>query len=138
VTRWRVTGKRRGRTWLESRAVLVSYYVYKGAGPIFQGGVAFSLLLIFRVKYTLLLRASSNPLARLLQPTNVLLYIYQLVVRLTLYARLLTLLWPRNSPDLSAIERPWFWMKRETAKHGPVIAQKQLKKDWIIYWKRIP
>ena len=62
----------------------------RGQALFLQGGAAFSLLLIFRVKYTSLLRASSNPLARLLQPTNVLLYIHQLVARLTLYERILT------------------------------------------------
>ena len=74
VTRRRVTGRWHNRTWLKSSAVFPGYFVYKGAGPPFARGVAFSLLLIFRVKYTLLLRASSNPLARLLQPNIVLLY----------------------------------------------------------------
>ena len=60
--------------WLKSSAILLGYFVYKGAGSPFLGGVAFSLLLIFWVKYTMLLRASSNLLARLLQPTIVLLY----------------------------------------------------------------
>ena len=50
-----------GRTWLESRTTLVSYYVDKGAGPLFQEGAAFSLLLIFWVKYASLLRGSFNP-----------------------------------------------------------------------------
>ena len=36
VTRWRVTGKRLGLTWLKSRTELVGYYVYKGAGPLFR------------------------------------------------------------------------------------------------------
>ena len=74
VTRRRVTGRWHNRTWLKSSAVFPGYFVYKGAGPPFARGIAFSPLLIFRIKYTLLLRASSNPLARLLQPTIVLLY----------------------------------------------------------------
>ena len=74
MTRRRVAGRCQNRTWLKSSAVFPGYFIYKGAGPPFFGGVAFSLLLIFRAKYTLLLQASSNPLARLLQPTIALLY----------------------------------------------------------------
>lgn len=48
------------------------------------------------------------------------------------------LLWPSNSPDLNAIERPWFWIKRETTKHSAITGEKQLKKDWIIYQKKMP
>jgi len=48
------------------------------------------------------------------------------------------LLWPRNSPDLNAIEPTWFWMKRETTKRGPLTNKGQLEKDWIKCWEEMP
>jgi hypothetical protein len=48
------------------------------------------------------------------------------------------LLWPRNSPDLNAIEPTWFWMKRETTKRGPSTNKGQLEKDWIKCWEEMP
>jgi hypothetical protein len=44
------------------------------------------------------------------------------------------MLWPPNSPDLNAIEPPWFWMKRETTKNGPAKGVNQMKEDWIECW----
>ena len=44
------------------------------------------------------------------------------------------MLWPPNSPDLNAIEPPWFWMKRETTKHGAASAVSQMKEDQIECW----
>jgi transposase len=43
-----------------------------------------------------------------------------------------------NSPDLSAAEPPWFYMKRETTKHGTATSKKQMKEDWIKCWESIP
>jgi transposase len=45
------------------------------------------------------------------------------------------LLWPGNSPDLSAIEPPWMWMKRETTKNGAATSTKQMKEDWEDCWE---
>jgi transposase len=47
------------------------------------------------------------------------------------------MLWPPNSPDLSAIEPPWMYMKRDTTKHGATTSIKQLEKDWIQSWDDI-
>jgi hypothetical protein len=47
------------------------------------------------------------------------------------------LLWPPNSPDLNAIEPPWFYMKKETTKHGKATSQAQLKEDWEACWEAI-
>jgi hypothetical protein len=43
-----------------------------------------------------------------------------------------------NSPDLTAAEPPWFYMKRETTKHGTATSKKQMKEDWIKCWESIP
>jgi hypothetical protein len=48
------------------------------------------------------------------------------------------MIWPSNSPDLNAIEPTWFWMKRQTTKHGPASSVVQMKKDWIDCWNRLP
>ena len=48
------------------------------------------------------------------------------------------LLWPGNSPDLNAIEPTWFWMKRETTKHGALTSNKKLKVAWIKCWEDMP
>jgi hypothetical protein len=48
------------------------------------------------------------------------------------------MLWPANSPDLNAIEPTWFWMKRETTKHGTATGIAQMKKDWLNCWKDLP
>ena len=37
------------------------------------------------------------------------------------------LLWCANSPDLNMIEPCWFWMKRDTTKHGPIFSKEELK-----------
>ena len=52
--------------------------------------------------------------------------------------QVIQLLWPANSPDLNAIEPTWFWMKRQTTKHGVASSEKQLKKDWEDCWKKLP
>ena len=44
------------------------------------------------------------------------------------------MLWPPNSPDLNAIERPWFYMKKDTTKGGAATGQKQIRLDWIDCW----
>jgi hypothetical protein len=36
------------------------------------------------------------------------------------------------------IELTWFWIKRETTKHGAASSVKQRKKDWIQCWKKLP
>jgi len=48
------------------------------------------------------------------------------------------MIWAPNSPDLSAIEPPWFYMKRETTKHGAASSKKQMKEDWVQCWEEIP
>ena len=48
------------------------------------------------------------------------------------------MLWPANSPNLSMIEPCWFWMKRQTTKHGAATSVAQMKKDWIQCWKKLP
>jgi len=48
------------------------------------------------------------------------------------------LIWPSNSPDLNTIEKLWFWMKRQTTKHGAATSEKQLRKDWLACWESIP
>ena len=52
--------------------------------------------------------------------------------------KIMKLLWPSNSPDLNAIEKCWFWMKRQTTKHGVASSVKQMKKDWEECWARLP
>ena len=52
--------------------------------------------------------------------------------------KIMRMLWPSNSPDLNAIERPWFWMKRETTKHGAASSEKQRRQDWIDCWAKMP
>jgi hypothetical protein len=37
------------------------------------------------------------------------------------------MLWPANSPNLNAIEKAWFYMKKETIKRGPITNRKKLK-----------
>jgi hypothetical protein len=44
------------------------------------------------------------------------------------------MLQPSNSPDLSAIEPPWMWIKRETTKHGAATSKTQMKEDWQNCW----
>ena len=41
------------------------------------------------------------------------------------------LLWPRNSPDLNAIEPTWFQIKREITKKEAITSNEQLKEAWI-------
>jgi hypothetical protein len=51
---------------------------------------------------------------------------------------IMKLIWPANSPDLNAIEPCWFWMKRQTTKRGVASSEKQLKKDWLECWEKLP
>jgi len=46
--------------------------------------------------------------------------------------------WPPNSPDLSAIEPPWRYMKWQQGKKGPVRSRKRLTKIWRQLWKEFP
>jgi hypothetical protein len=48
------------------------------------------------------------------------------------------MLWPANSPDINAIEPCWFWMKRQTTKHGVASGVGQMKKDWLECWENLP
>jgi hypothetical protein len=48
------------------------------------------------------------------------------------------MLWPGNSPDLNAIEKAWFWMKRETTKRGPTSDKKKLRVRWEKCWEDLP
>lgn len=43
-----------------------------------------------------------------------------------------------NSPDLTAAEPPWFYMKRDTTNHGTETSKKQMKEDWIKCQESIP
>ena len=52
--------------------------------------------------------------------------------------QIIKLIWPSNSPDLNAIEKLWFWMKRQTTKHSAATSEKQLRKDWLACWESIP
>ena len=46
--------------------------------------------------------------------------------------------WPPNSPDLSAIEPPWFIIKVDTSRHGPVTSDAVLRVLWHRHWKEFP
>jgi hypothetical protein len=48
------------------------------------------------------------------------------------------MIWCSNSPDLSAAEPLWFWIKKDTTKHGAATSKVQIKKDWEECWKAIP
>jgi len=48
------------------------------------------------------------------------------------------MLWPANSPDLNAIEKAWFYMKKETTKRGPTTDRKKLKARWEKCWQDLP
>jgi transposase len=52
--------------------------------------------------------------------------------------RIMKMLWPGNSPDLNAIERAWFYMKKETTKRGPTSNRKKLRVRWEKCWEDIP
>jgi hypothetical protein len=43
------------------------------------------------------------------------------------------MLWPVNLPDLNAIEKAWFYIKKETTKRGPISNKKKLKARWEKY-----
>jgi hypothetical protein len=36
------------------------------------------------------------------------------------------------------IEPCWFWMKRQTTKHGAITSWAQLKEAWIKCWRKLP
>jgi transposase len=52
--------------------------------------------------------------------------------------RIMKIIWPSNSPDLNAIERAWFYLKKETTKRGPISNRKKLRARWEKYWADIP
>ena len=52
--------------------------------------------------------------------------------------KIMKMLWPGNSPDLNAIEKAWFWMKKETTKRGPTINRKKLRVRWEKCWEDLP
>jgi hypothetical protein len=43
------------------------------------------------------------------------------------------MLWPVNSLDLNAIEKAWYWMKRQTTKKGLISNRKKLRVKWEKY-----
>jgi hypothetical protein len=49
----------------------------------------------------------------------------------------LRMIWPGNSPDLNAIEVCLFYIKRMTTRKG-VFGKKDMKEQWILYWKELP
>ena len=51
---------------------------------------------------------------------------------------IMKMLWPGNSPDLNAIEKAWFWMKKETTKRGPTSDKKKLRARWEKCWEDLP
>jgi len=52
--------------------------------------------------------------------------------------QIMKMIWPANSPDLNAIERCWFWMKKETTKRGATSSKAKLRKRWIKCWDKLP
>jgi transposase len=52
--------------------------------------------------------------------------------------KIMKMLWPSNSPDLNAIKRLWYYMKRETTKRGPTSNGKKLRARWEKCWEGIP
>ena len=48
------------------------------------------------------------------------------------------MLWPGNSPDLNAIEKAWFWIKKETTKREPTSNRKKLRVRWEKCWEDLP
>jgi transposase len=52
--------------------------------------------------------------------------------------QVIKMLWPANSPDLNAIEKAWFYMKRETTKRGPTTDRKKLRVRWEKCWEDLP
>jgi transposase len=52
--------------------------------------------------------------------------------------KIMKMLWPGNSPDLNAIEKLWFWMKKETTRQGPTSDRKKLRARWEKCWSDIP
>jgi transposase len=52
--------------------------------------------------------------------------------------KIMKMLWPANSPDLNAIEKAWYWMKRQTTKKGPTSDRKKLRIRWEQCWEELP
>jgi hypothetical protein len=52
--------------------------------------------------------------------------------------KIIKILWPGNSPNLNAIEKAWFWMKKETTKRGPTSNRKKLRVRWRNAGKTFP
>jgi len=46
--------------------------------------------------------------------------------------------WPANSPDLSAIEPPWFILKVQTTARGPITSDVVLRRTWTSHWSKLP
>src|SRR5436190_5994229 len=46
--------------------------------------------------------------------------------------------WPPNSPDLSAIECPWWALKVKQGKKGPIHGRKFLTAFWPKHWQSFP
>ena len=44
------------------------------------------------------------------------------------------MLWPGNSPDLTAIEKAWPWMKRTTTNFGAPTAKSEMVQSWEHNW----
>jgi hypothetical protein len=40
---------------------------------------------------------------------------------------IIKMLWPGNLPNLNAIKKAWFWIKKETIKRGPTSDKKKLR-----------
>jgi hypothetical protein len=42
-----------------------------------------------------------------------------------------------NFPDLNTIEPTCGWMKRKTTEKGTATSARQMKEDWIEYWRKL-
>jgi transposase len=53
-------------------------------------------------------------------------------------AKVARLTWPRNSPDLNAIEPAWPYLKRITTKKGAPTSRAKAEVLWNKAWKELP
>ena len=73
----------------------------------------------------------------IVQEDNASPYAHRYQFRVYNYWQVQRMLWPPNSPDLSAIEPPWMWMKKETTRHGASSSKAQMEHDWENCWEEM-